>query len=242
MKTWNNGILRQNSFTCVVLLVLLLSARQVVAELPVQNTISLQGGEYAVDRLAPDVLSETAAFQVVAAQGVCIRVRITTSSDGIATWIVGPNSEHIDEQTIESFGGTYAAFEGAESGSGTFLLPTDALGFHQLYDFPSLGPGVYTMHFEADPGLDGEVAVLTDLSSDSRCPIHFAEMGGEWIGTAQVVPPPFASRRTGHTCTLGFCVSPDPPFPPWKGGDGRGFPLRDFGERFKAYHSSSQSR
>jgi hypothetical protein len=60
MKTWNKGILRQDSLTCVVLLVLPLSARQVVAELPVHNTISLQGGEYAVDRLAPDVLSETA--------------------------------------------------------------------------------------------------------------------------------------------------------------------------------------
>ncbi|MCK4342098.1 MAG: hypothetical protein KAY37_10295 [Phycisphaerae bacterium] len=127
--------------------------------------IPLRATQRDVDRLAPGVLAETAEFFVDEAGLVMVGIRST--ADGLTTSIEGPGGEILNEETIESYGGKYGTFEGADEPDSFLIMPASQPGFHYFYVFPSLGVGQYTVHFEAT-GLTEDEAVITEVITDSQ--------------------------------------------------------------------------
>jgi hypothetical protein len=125
----------------------------------------LHAGETRFARLAPDVLSAQAPFQVDDADHVVVRISALVQELG--TWIVGPAGQVVDEQTIIGYGGNFASFTGSDAGAGLFALPCDEPGVHRVYRFPSLGAGTYTVHVQVASPPPEDTAVLIELSSDS---------------------------------------------------------------------------
>ncbi len=110
-----------------------------------------------------------ASFHVDAASGTRLWFRIRASSPLVKTWIQVPVQPleylNITKDGVGGFGGTYMTFEGGEPGP--FILPTNDPGFQYIYDFPSVGPGQYSVYLIADPSITGDVAVITELMSES---------------------------------------------------------------------------
>lgn len=128
-------------------------------------SLSLQDSRIEVDRLAPGLTQGEAAFLVD--QAPVLEVDAVATIDGLATSILAPTGEVIDETSIGALGGAFHRMEGAAGPGSPLLSPAGEPGFHSIYRFPSLGPGTYTVRFQAAASLSQEVAVITRLTTAS---------------------------------------------------------------------------
>lgn len=96
-----------------------------------------------------------------------VTIDILATIHGLATSVIGPAGEVIDETTVSAFGGEFVSFETPADTDEVVIVPVLSQGFHSVFRFPSLGPGTYSARFEADPALTEEVAVATRLLTDS---------------------------------------------------------------------------
>lgn len=128
-----------------------------------ESSLNLVASQSEIDRLGPDVLSETAAFQVD--EATLIRVEITSTLAALTTSVVGPAGQVVDPSTVGSFGGEFLIFDGAAPDS--FLLAPTTPGTHYVYAFPSLGVGTYTVHVSTGSAPAEHVPVITEIMTDS---------------------------------------------------------------------------
>ena len=128
------------------------------------SNVKLLANQSEVDRLGPDVSSETATF--VVDQATRIRVEIISNLDNLTTSVVGPGGQVLTPGTIGSYGGEYATF-GGEPADSFLIIPTSQPGHHHVYSFPSLGVGSYTVRFSVGAPLADSVPVITELLTDS---------------------------------------------------------------------------
>ena len=132
---------------------------------PTEVTLSLLDSRVEIDRLARGLTSGEAVFLIDDANR--IEIDVATSAAGVTSSILAPTGEVIDETTITGLGGEVLVYEGQTGGAGPVLSLATQPGFHTTYSFPSLGSGTYRVRFETDPGLSEEVAVITQLLTDS---------------------------------------------------------------------------
>jgi hypothetical protein len=130
-----------------------------------EATVSLLAVQFGLDRLAPGKTVGQAVFSIDEADSITVEIIATIR--GLITSIEGPNGDVLDENTIGNFGGEFSSFEGTLGPDSPLILSLSSPGFHFLYIFPLLGPGKYTVHFEADPGLAEEVPVITQVLTNS---------------------------------------------------------------------------
>lgn len=167
------------------------------------GTLSLGTPQTKFARLAPDALFATVEFQVDDATEVA--VKIATLLDGVATSIVGPGGEVLNEQTIGSYGGEYCTFAGADEPQGYLISSASERGFHHLYFLPSLGPGVYAVHVEAGTPPTEDTAVLTELVTDS--PTAVGLLATESLVTTGALGVLVAAVFEGSAPAVGATVS-----------------------------------
>lgn len=129
------------------------------------GTITLGPGQTEIRRLGPDVPSTTAVFPIDDADRIV--VSIIASAEGLTTSILGPAAEVLDPTTIGSYGGTFFAFEGWEEPTGFLIFPASIRGHHYDYEFPSLGPGLYTVNLSVYPPPMDDIAVVAQVLTDS---------------------------------------------------------------------------
>lgn len=79
----------------------------------------------------------------------------------------GTPIREIRADNIAEYNGTYWEYEGGEGNTGPFLLSTDDPGYHYYYDFDSQGPGQYSVQLVADTRIQCDMAVITELMTDS---------------------------------------------------------------------------
>jgi subtilisin-like proprotein convertase family protein len=130
----------------------------------VSATLRLQADQYRVNRLAPGETSGQAVFTVDRADNV--KVHLIATVGGLTTSIAGPGGQVLTPATVAAAGGIYTFMEGSDA-PGFLLLEDGTSGFHYIYEFPSLGPGTYTVSFAAAPNLAAEVGVVSQLTTDS---------------------------------------------------------------------------
>jgi len=128
--------------------------------------LALTSTQVAVARLAPDVPSDTVVLDVDEATEV--QILIASTANDVATEIIGPGGELLNEQTVETYYGCFQFCEGPPAPSGFIMSPCDQPGFHYIYVFPWLGPGSYTVNLYAPPGgLSDQPALIIELITDS---------------------------------------------------------------------------
>jgi len=132
---------------------------------PVSPTLSLLDARFELDRIAPGQTDGEAVF--VVDDATLLEFDITSTIPALTTSIEAPSGEIIDETTVESFGGEFAAFEGASGSDSALISPLSTPGFHFLYRFASVGPGTYRVRFNATAGLTQDEAVFTQLTTNS---------------------------------------------------------------------------
>lgn len=128
-------------------------------------SLTLQDVRTAVDRLAPGAASGEAIFLVD--QGSMIEIDVVSTIGAVTTRIVTPTGTVIDAASIGGLGGELTLFEGRAGQDSSLITAVGEPGFHSLYRFPALGPGPYRVQFDAGAGLAQEVAVITQLRTDS---------------------------------------------------------------------------
>lgn len=127
--------------------------------------VPLQAAQFKLNRLAPGETANEAVF-LIDKSGL-ITVEIIATIGGLTTNIRGPKGEILNENTINSFGGEFSSFAGTQEMDSPLILPSSSPGFHYIYTFPSLGPGNYTVRFGAPSNLTEEVAVITQVITNS---------------------------------------------------------------------------
>ncbi|NLG44344.1 MAG: hypothetical protein GX547_13950 [Phycisphaerae bacterium] len=100
--------------------------------------LALTSTQVAVARLAPDVPSDTVVLDVDEATEV--QILIASTANDVATEIIGPGGELLNEQTVETYYGCFQFCEGPPAPSGFIMSPCDQPGFHYIYVFPWLVP------------------------------------------------------------------------------------------------------
>ncbi|MGH9460650.1 MAG: choice-of-anchor X domain-containing protein, partial [Vicinamibacteria bacterium] len=128
-------------------------------------TLSLLDARFQLDRLAPGEAAGEAVF--VVDDATILEFDIASTVPALTTSIQGPSGEIIDETTVGSFGGEFARFEGVPGSDSTLISPLSAPGFHFFYRFSSVGPGAYTVRFNATAVLTQDEAVFTQLTTNS---------------------------------------------------------------------------
>lgn len=158
--------LKQTSTTRMIFLFVLLSTMVLAARAQQPSSaIPLPAAQYKLSRLAPGQTSGQAVFPIDQSDVVTIEIIATVS--GLNTSILGPAGQVIDPTTVAGLGGSFAAVEGGALDSG-LVLPSASPGFHYSYSFPWLGAGNYSVRFDAGPTLSQEVAVITEVMTDSK--------------------------------------------------------------------------
>ncbi len=134
-----------------------------------RGTVALFSAQFEVDRLAPGLTTGEKTFCVDDADN-SISLEIFSNVDDLFTRVSSPANQLLDATTIGLFGGQFEAFGNplVFDDVAMPILPFSTQGFHYLFKFPSLGPGQYTVEFEANPALAEEVAVITQVVTDSR--------------------------------------------------------------------------
>ena len=170
-----NSLLKIRVFVaaCLLPLFALPRAEAQVTSNPVD--VALLPAQYEITRLVPGAWTGgLASFHVDAASGSRLWFRIRASSPLVHTWIQPstPPDTAITPDNVgdQQFSGTYMAFLGGEPGP--FILPTNDPGYQYIYDFLSQGPGQYTMHLLADRNITADVAVITELLSESPVAVN----------------------------------------------------------------------
>ncbi len=117
-----------------------------------------------VDRLAPDVSAGEADFVVDDCNQITVEIVATKA---VATSVEAPSGQILTEDNIEALGGQFVSFETPQGAGGLLIMPFNTPGFHYVFVFPSLGPGTYSVRFEAAEPLTEELAVITQVLTDS---------------------------------------------------------------------------
>jgi len=125
----------------------------------------LDANQYRINRLAPGVLSDQAVFHID--QSTVVRIEITANSGSINTSILTPTGQVINANTVASFGGSFQSFD-VTGQSGPALLPTLTTGFHFVYIFQNQLAGDYTVRFQAASTPSDEIAIFTEVTTDSK--------------------------------------------------------------------------
>jgi uncharacterized repeat protein (TIGR01451 family) len=149
---------------------LTLGTAQLSAQTP-NLQMPLSANQYKINRLAPGVLNDQAVFYVD--QSNTVRVEITASSNTVNTSILTPGGQVINPNTIGAFGGSFETFDTSGPQTGSVLLPTLTTGFHFVYMFQNQGSGEYTVRFQAATAPSGEIALFTEVSTDSKIGVSF---------------------------------------------------------------------
>jgi hypothetical protein len=148
----------------LTLLAAFLCALPTPAQSP-ESQITLHSGQSRLSRLAPGITSGSRAFAVDECVGITVNI-IATRPD-LATSILAPGGEILDPTTVSNYGGTFASIPGAAGVESFLILPVSQPGHQYIYEFPALDIGTYAVRFEAAPGLAEEVAVITEVRTDS---------------------------------------------------------------------------
>jgi hypothetical protein len=127
--------------------------------------LALHTSQIKIVRLGADALSATAEFRVDDAASVV--VNIASFPEDVSTSITGPNSEVIDAQSVETLGGIHCAYGDPEEHLYGEFIRCFGPGFHHLYSFPSLGPGIYRVNILPATTPVSDVAVAAELLTDS---------------------------------------------------------------------------
>jgi hypothetical protein len=130
-----------------------------------ESILHLRAAQYKLSRLSATAASADALFQIDRCGVVNIEV-ITTAAD-VGTSVETPSGQLITPDSVASFGGGYQMVQGTDTPDSPLLLPTTSRGFHHLYTFPWQGAGSYKVLFQAPVGLAREVAIFTEVTTDS---------------------------------------------------------------------------
>lgn len=130
-----------------------------------ESTLQLRAAQYRLSRLSATAASDEALFNIDRC-GV-VNIDIIATVDGIATSVETPSGQVISPANVDTFGGSYDAYQGGDEPVGPLLLPAASRGFHYLYTLPWQGAGGYKIRFEAPAGLAQEVPVFTEVTTDS---------------------------------------------------------------------------
>ena len=154
----------------VFLALLIIAPARTAAQTPT-TAWSLEANQYKINRLAPGVLTDQSVFHVDQSNNVT--VEIIASSGGINTSIVLPTGQVIDPGNVSGLGGSFQLIDATSPQSGPFILPTVIKGFHYLYTFPNQGSGDYTVRFQAASNPSDEIAIFTQVTTDSKIGVAF---------------------------------------------------------------------
>jgi hypothetical protein len=127
--------------------------------------VALDASQSGLARIAPDTPSGLLTL-ALDARATMVSVDIGALPGSLVTSITGPAGQLLTAATVASFGGSFLRFDGSSAARGPGLYSFGGAATHQLYQFPSLGAGVYTVRFEAS-GLSEQAAVIVAMRSDS---------------------------------------------------------------------------
>ena len=128
-------------------------------------SLRMSAAQYQLNRLGVGAATDQAAFSVD--QSTVVNVEIIAAIGGITTSVTGPAGQVITPGTVGGVGGAFNDISGTAAATGPSILPTLSANHHYVYSFPSLGPGTYTVRFQAPAGLADETPILTELTTDS---------------------------------------------------------------------------
>lgn len=128
-----------------------------------EATICLASGQLELGRLGPDAQAGTVQFQIEESAGA--RIEITSGLPDLITSVEGPAGQILNESTIRSFGGEFTAYSSG-SQPGLLVMPGLTQGAHQVFTFPSLGPGAHTVRFAAPSAPAGNEPIIVELTVD----------------------------------------------------------------------------
>ena len=148
-----------------LLCLLLLPFSTTVAVAQDEIVLGLADTRFELDRLAPDATGTQAVFTVD--EATWLAFDLVATLDALDARIVAPDGTTIDESSIGGLGGEWMSYSVAPDAGGQPLLSTNIPGFHTLVRLPSLGAGDYTVVLDAATGLDEEMAVFSQLTTDS---------------------------------------------------------------------------
>ena len=130
------------------------------------GTMALLATQVELDRLTFQQNFDQATFFLDEAN--TIQVEIIANVNDLAIQIKAPQGEILTPNTIDSFGGEFVLFgEPPTTEKNLPLLPFTTPGFHYLFRFPAFGIGEYEIKFESQAALTQEVAVITQVITDS---------------------------------------------------------------------------
>lgn len=128
-------------------------------------TFQLQTDQYRLNRLAPGEAAGEAVFSIDRCERVTVEIISTVA--GISTSIVAPGGQVLTAGDVEAAGGSFTSIDATSPQNSGFIIPSMTPGFHYIYTFPWLGAGNYTVRFQAGGNLNEEVAVVSQVTTDS---------------------------------------------------------------------------
>lgn len=135
------------------------------------SPVNLSAPQLKFSRLAPGLLSGQAVFAIE--QCTRVQVEIIASGPLVSTSILGPSGQVLNPGTIGGLGGAYNTLQGSQPASmGPVYLPNASPGHHYIYSFPWLGAGNYTVNFAAGASLSDDLAVISQVTTDSRIAVN----------------------------------------------------------------------
>ena len=155
------------------------------------GTIALLATQIELDRLTTQQNFEEATFFLDEAN--TIQIEIISTVNDLAIQIQGPNGEVLTPDTIDFFNGEFVLFgEQQITNKNLPLLPFTLPGFHYLFRFPDLGIGEYRVEFEAQSALTQEVAVITQVITDSPAAANVMVLPQQLnLGESTIITVPF---------------------------------------------------
>jgi Calx-beta domain len=194
-----------------LLLVLFSAVTEVRAQEPA-NTIPLRSAQYRLNRIAPGQTSGQAVFTID--QSNVVTIEIIAGIADLNTSILGPSGQVVDPTTIDGLGGSFTTI--SKGASDSPLMPLSlSNSFRYIYSFPSLGSGNYTVRFQAPPALAKEIAVSTQVTTDSKIAVSLIAtdprlvLGGTAVLTAAIFNG--TAQITGANVTVKLLPTSGPP-------------------------------
>lgn len=132
-------------------------------------TLPLENSDYKFFYLSP---TASASEQNVIIDDVNqVRVELLSTAKVIPS-IIAPNGQVINQNTISSLGGEFTGYEITEAQPSFLQTETLAKGFHYIIEFPTQGPGSYTIRLTAPEGLSGDIAAAARIVTDSEIAVR----------------------------------------------------------------------
>lgn len=130
------------------------------------ESAALRAPQVAVNRLNQELTSAVATFTVDSG-ATSLLFEVVSSSPGVGAAIQLPNSAIITPLNIGSFGGESVEYTTGPNLPAQLLGPIARTGTQRLFRLPSQGPGTYRVNLSNPPGSIVDIAVVTNLLSDS---------------------------------------------------------------------------